>query len=61
VTEISAVGQELRGCHGGRIARADETLRGTRAAWVKEQQVRVAEGKVAEYQVNMLVTFELEE
>jgi dodecin len=43
------------------IARADETLRKIRAAWVKEQEVRVVDGKVVEFQVNMLVTFELDE
>jgi hypothetical protein len=30
------------------------------SAWVKEQQVKVADGQVAEYQVNLLVTFVLD-
>lgn len=42
------------------IARADKTLRNIRSAWVKEQQVRVADGKITQYQVNMLITFVLE-
>jgi len=43
------------------IARADKTLRNITSAWVKEQQVRVTKGKVVEYQVNMLVTFVLDD
>ena len=42
------------------IARADKTLRNIRSAWIKEQQVRVSEGKITHYQVNMLITFVLE-
>ncbi|AZQ68676.1 dodecin domain-containing protein [Silicimonas algicola] len=43
------------------IKRASETLRGVRSAWVKEQQVRVEDGGVIEYQVNMMVTFVLDD
>jgi len=43
------------------IARAAQTLRGVTSAWVKEQQVRVEDGQVVEYQVNLLVTFVLDE
>jgi flavin-binding protein dodecin len=39
------------------IARANKTLRKVRSAWIKEQQVRVANEAIAEYQVNMMVTF----
>ncbi|MCZ7525289.1 MAG: dodecin family protein [Acidimicrobiia bacterium] len=42
------------------IDRATQTLRGVTSAWVKEQQVKVGDGKVVEYQVNLLVTFVLE-
>lgn len=42
------------------LARASATLRGVRGAWIKEQQVRCNEGKIIEYQVNMMVTFVLE-
>jgi flavin-binding protein dodecin len=43
------------------IARATQTLRGVRSAWIKEQQVTVnGEGEIAEYQVNLMVTFVLE-
>ena len=43
------------------IARANETLRNLKSAWVKEQQVRLTNGKIVEYQVNMLVTFVLDD
>jgi flavin-binding protein dodecin len=31
-----------------------------RSAWIKEQQVRCDNGRIVEYQVNMMVTFVLE-
>jgi flavin-binding protein dodecin len=43
------------------IARASKTLRNVRSAWIKEQQVRVENGKPAGYQVNMMVTFVLDD
>jgi len=43
------------------IARANKTLREVRSAWVKEQQVRVSKGAITEYQVNMMVTFVLDD
>jgi flavin-binding protein dodecin len=43
------------------IARAAKTLRNVRGAWVKEQHVRCDGGKILEYQVNMMVTFVLDE
>ena len=44
------------------LARATKTLRGVKGAWVKEQHVRVGEdGQVAEYQVNMKITFILDD
>jgi flavin-binding protein dodecin len=39
------------------LSRANKTLRNVRSAWIKEQQVRVREGVITEYQVNMMVTF----
>lgn len=42
------------------IARASETLRNVRSVWIKEQHVRVDQGRPSEYQVNMMVTFVLE-
>jgi flavin-binding protein dodecin len=58
VSEISAtstIGFEDAMKQG--IARANKTLRKVRSAWVKEQHVRVADDAISEYQVNMMVTF----
>ena len=43
------------------LARASKTLRHVRGAWIKEQHVRCDQGKVVEYQVNMMVTFVLDD
>ena len=43
------------------IARAARTIRNIRSAWIKEQQVRCDEGRITEYQVNMAVTFVLDD
>ena len=43
------------------LSRANKTLRNIKSAWIKEQHVRVSKGKVVEYQVNMLVTFVLDD
>jgi dodecin len=43
------------------IARANKTLRNVRSAWVKEQQVRVSNGSITEYQVNMMITFVIDD
>ena len=43
------------------LARASKTLRNIRSAWIKEQHVRLEKSKIVEYQVNMLVTFILDD
>ena len=43
------------------LARASKTLRNVRSAWIKEQRVTVTDGRVSEYQVNMMVTFILDD
>ena len=43
------------------LARAHKTIRNIRSAWIKEQQVRLEAGKIVEYQVNMLLTFVLDD
>jgi dodecin len=43
------------------ISRATKTLRNVRSAWVKEQRVDIRDDKIAEYQVNLMVTFVLED
>jgi flavin-binding protein dodecin len=43
------------------ITRANQTLRNVRGAWIKEQKMEIASGKISGYRVNMLVTFVLED
>jgi dodecin len=43
------------------LARSVKTLRNVKSAWIKEQQVRLTDGRVTEYQVNMMVTFVLDD
>jgi flavin-binding protein dodecin len=43
------------------IARANKTLRNVKSAWVKEQQVEVDGGQITSYQVNLMVTFVLDD
>ena len=52
---------ELRGRDQVRPRAANQTLRNVKSAWIKEQQVRLEGGAIAEYQVNMLVTFVLDD
>lgn len=42
------------------IDRANQTLRNVQGAWVKDQKVEVADGKVVAFQVALEVTFVLE-
>ncbi len=61
VTEISSTStQSFEDAIQQGIARATQSLRGVTSAWVKEQQVRLRDGKIAEYQVNLKITFVLE-
>ena len=41
------------------IKRASKTLKQIKGAWIQEQKVRVENGKIVEYRVNMKVTFVL--
>ena len=43
------------------LTRAGKTLRNIRSAWIKEQQVRWENGRISEYQVNMMVTFVIDD
>ncbi|SFI86833.1 dodecin family protein [Jannaschia pohangensis] len=62
VTEISATSTtSFDDAVAEGIKRANDTLRNVTSAWVKEQYVRVKDGKVDHYQVNMMVTFILED
>jgi flavin-binding protein dodecin len=62
VTEISATSKtSFEDAIQRGLARAGKTLRNIRSVWIKEQHVRVKDNKINEYQVNMLVTFLLDD
>src|SRR4051812_29907747 len=61
VSEISATSpQSFEDAIRQGLERATRTLRGVTAAWIKDQRVKLENGQIAEYQVNMEVTFVLE-
>jgi flavin-binding protein dodecin len=62
VVEISSTsGKSFEDAIAQGVARATKTLREIRSAWVKEQEVKVQNGKIVEYKVNLKVTFVLED
>jgi dodecin len=62
VTEISATSTtSFEDAIKSGLDRANQTLRNIKSAWIKEQQVRLDGGTISEYQVNMLVTFVLDD
>ena len=62
ITEISATSTKgFEDAIKQGVTRASKTLRNVRSAWVKEQQVRVENGGIIEYQVNLMVTFVLDD
>ena len=62
VTEISSTStKSFEDAIAGGVKRATATLRNVRSAWVKEQQIKIEGGGIVEYQVNMMITFVLDE
>ena len=63
VTEISAKSEKsFEDAIAVAVRRATQSLRNVRSAWVKEQQVSVGpDGAIDGYQVNLQITFELED
>jgi hypothetical protein len=62
VTEISATSSKsFEDAVAQGIARATKTLRNVTSTWVKEQRVDIENGQITEYQVNLLVTFVLDD
>ena len=62
VTEISARSNEsFEDAMRVGLQRATKTLRNVEGAWIKEQKVKIADGEIVSYQVDMLVTFVLED
>lgn len=41
------------------IERACDSLQNVKGAWVKDQKVKIDDGKVSEYRVTLMVTFVL--
>ena len=62
VSEISATSKKsFQDAIEHGLTRANKTLRNVRSAWIKDQQVRVKDGSITEYQVNMMVTFVIDD
>lgn len=62
VTEISATSPtSFEDAIQQGVARATKTLRNVRGAWIKEQRLDIRDNAITEYQVNLLVTFVLDE
>ena len=62
VTEISSTSPDsFEDAIKQGIDRANKTLRNVEGAWIKEQEVRMRDGQISEFKVNMLVTFVLDD
>lgn len=62
VTELSCTSEKgFEDAINQGIARATQTLRQVKAAWIKEQRVRIENDAIVEYQVNLLITFVLDD
>ncbi len=62
VTEISSTStKSFEDAIQTAVKRATETLRNVRSAWVKEQQIKIDNGSIVEYQVNLMITFVLDD
>ncbi len=62
VTELSATSEKsFEDAINQGVARATKTLRNVKGAWVKEHQVRIDGNQIVEYQVNMQITFVLDD
>lgn len=62
VIEISSTSNEsFEDAINQGVRRANQTLRNVKGAWVKEQRVQIEDGQITAWQVNMMVTFVLED
>ncbi len=62
ITEISAISEtSFEDAIQQGIGRATKTLRNVEGAWIKEQSIKITDGKITGYQVNMQVTFVLDD
>ena len=61
ITEISASSTEsFEDAVRAGIERASKTLKNITGAWVKDQEVGIADGKVTDFRVKLKITFVLE-
>ena len=62
ITEISSTSKKsFEDAIQSAVTRATQTLRNVRSAWVKEQQISIDGGNITEYQVNLMITFVLDD
>lgn len=62
VTEISSSStKSFEDAVRNGVRRASKTLKNVTGAWVKDQEVSVKDGEVADYRVKLKVTFVLED
>ena len=62
VTEISSTSdRSFEDAVQRGVARATKTLRNVKGAWIKEQRVDIDGDRIVQYQVNLMVTFVLED
>lgn len=62
ITEISSTStKSFEDAIQSGVKRATGTLRNVRSAWVKEQQIKIEAKNIVEYQVNMMITFVLDD
>ncbi|MDT5272099.1 MAG: dodecin [Acidobacteriota bacterium] len=62
ITEISSTSEKsFEDAIQSAVARATKTLRNVQGAWVKDQQIKIETGRIIEYQVNLMITFVLED
>ncbi|MDH3273679.1 MAG: dodecin family protein [Gammaproteobacteria bacterium] len=60
VTEITAAStKSFEDAINAGLGKANETLENIEGAWVKDMKVRVTDGRVSEYRVNLKLTFVL--
>jgi flavin-binding protein dodecin len=62
VTEISSTStKSFEDAIQQGVARATKTLRNVKTAWIKDQRVEVSGDRISEYQVNLMITFVLDD
>ncbi|MCP9495074.1 MAG: dodecin family protein [Pyrinomonadaceae bacterium MAG19_C2-C3] len=62
ITEISATStKSFEDAVQQGVQRATATLRNVKSAWIKEHQIKIDGSNITEYQVNLLITFILDD